>query len=206
MIFKIGHMGQKKKSIALFVMLASLVTMGLTSNQVFAGIGNGFFFDKDKPLLGDWKCYNVEEFIVEEDNVDLLDQFVDEMYDLESVIKICTTVLKDSNDDPFWPASIIGEIFQTKGGVDIQHYVVYHLCDEDSIPSLNGFACLQPDEIDLPVRIDDQFGETFHEDPHVPVELWVPAEKRHNSNIFPQDHPFHYKSNSNSSNYNWNQP
>jgi len=203
-------MGQKIKLISLLILVASLTTMGLISNPVYAPshIDGGTVpapqnppiapvpSDRLDPFLGDWKCYNVTPINVETNapnlNVDLLDQFKDTQYDLDKLIKICTTTFKEGNADPFWPESPFPfhVLEATQLSSEDQHYVVYNLCSDFS-DAEQPFECLDPELINFPVTITDQFGPTSHDELHDPVELWVPAEKDHNGN-FQKLHDVHY--------------
>ena len=187
----IGQLGNKVKSISLLVMIASLTTMGFASNQAFAGFEDllpNNPANKDDPFLGDFMCYdvtNVEHF---KDDVILTDQFIAGFeYDIEDIIKICTMVFKEQGID--FPESPLPQIFDSE--VDEQHFVVYRLCEQSSDIDSGG-TCIPPDPVDFPVSITDQFGTTDHELPHQPVELWVPAEKEDNGDIFLKANNIHF--------------
>jgi len=191
-------MGKATKSILVIVMITSLATIGLTSNQAFAGgappaIGPFLPTDpasKADPFLGDFMCYDVAENPFELiEGVILTDQFLTETYDLDLIIKICVMTTKEEVNNQFVPTPIP----QIKDDTPIeQHFLVYRLCHEDSF--IEG-GCEPTNVVDIPVSIMDQFGTTDHDTPHIPVELWVPAGKQENDspfNEFAQAHNIHF--------------
>jgi len=179
-------------------MIASLTTMGLVSNQAFAGISPiGPFLPTDPaskadPFLGDFMCYDFTEILITPiEGVILTDQFLTETYDLDAIIKLCTMVekLEVGGQDANSP------IPQIKDDTPIeQHFIVYRLCHEESTGN-NGLSCVTPNVVDVPVSIMDQFGTTDHVTPHIPVELWVPASKGAQDPFIPfaQAHNIHFK-------------
>jgi len=161
-------------------MIASLTTMGIASNQAFAGgPPPPPPSDKDIPFLGDFKCYSVTPVDFLKNDVLLTDQFVSLQYDIEDIIKICTMVFKEAGrnqDGTGFPQSPEPKIFSDPfRASNDQHFVVYELCDVTS----NGAGCVPAPPVFFPVSITDQFGTTDHETPHIPVELWVPSSKLH---------------------------
>ena len=171
--YSIGQMGKATKSILVIVMITSLASMGLTSNQAFAGAPPPAS-DKTSPFLGDFKCYSVTPVDFLANNVLLTDQFVSLEYDIEDIIKICPMVFKEAGAG--FPASPEPKIVSAPFSASTeQHFVVYELCDVTS----NGDSCVPAPPVNFPVSIMDQFGTTDHVTPHIPVELWVPSGKDH---------------------------
>jgi len=152
-------MGQKKKSIVLLVMIASISSIGLASNQAYAG------FDVD---LGDYKCYDAF-FDLSQESAILEDQFGIMNILVEDIIKVCPPVFKSGeppgNGFPGFPSS-------PSVGFPDNHFVVHEICDAGYPPP--GCGALPP--LGKIVILTDQFGPTIHQVME-PVELWVPAIK-----------------------------
>ncbi len=165
------------KSIVLLLLIFSITSIGLFSNQALAGPP---VFNQQNPFLGDFNCYfpkdKIEIFI---DDVLLEDQFDEgaQQLDLNNIIRFCTMVDKQKQEQvpPFYPGSTPPKIFdlnpETEPDND-QHFIVYRLCPEDS----DGMECETLPEINQIVSLTDQFGTTEHIVKQ-PVELWVPASK-----------------------------
>jgi len=174
--YLIGQMGKTRNSILLVILTVSIASLGLTTNQAFAG-GPVSPFPVHIPLpttgpIGDFKCWSFppggEPFpptdIQPNAIIDVVDQF-GEMLDIQvgQGVEFCASAIKNGDPGPF--------------GV-LQHYVGYSIINNPPISPLAH---------DWTVP---QFGLTI---PDVtltqPSELLVPSAKEG----FPNLTDLHYK-------------
>jgi len=151
-------------------MIASLTTMGLISNQAFAGPGPPIVLPPVPPQIGDFRCYFTSGELPVNQQVILTDQFFPQgtTHTLGSINKICANVQKNPplglDDTPTIPNT---------------HYRVYPLDRTGAAPQ-------------VPISLTDQFGTTFTT-VGAPRELWVPAVKTDPAGTsFPLS-PIHWK-------------
>jgi len=159
-------MGQMKRPIVLLVMIASISSIGLASNQAYAG------FDVD---LGDYKCYDAF-FDLSQEPAILEDQFGIMNILVEDIIKVCPPVFKSGeppgNGFPGFPSS-------PSVGFPDNHFVVHEICDSGYPPP--GCGALPP--LGQSLKLTDHFGTTIHQVME-PIELWVPAVKQDRAGSF----------------------
>jgi len=160
-----------KRLIVLLIMIASISSIGLSSNQAFAGNG------PPTVDLGDYKCYDTFFDLSQIPNISLEDQFGEMIVIVEDIIRVCPPVIKSGQPPAEEFAGFPGS--PTPFLLD-QHFVVHEICDPGYEPP--GCGALPP--LGQTVILTDQFGSTLHQVME-PIELWVPAVKDDGNRQFP---------------------